>query len=272
MRCEFLITGSSGFVGSYLKKKLRNSVNIYNETELDKNNIKCDLTNSRETFELINKYKPLNIFHLAGKVDPSKNEDDKVDAYNKNYITTLNIINTIKKLDLNCHIIFLSTDKVYDEINTYPSEEDNLSDQYFYAKLKIKSENLIIKNVRKYHILRVPIIHSFGDYNSSSFIDKSIINIRNNINIHVYENIYRSFVDVNDLTEIMVQIINKDKYGIYNVGSSKYSYYERLIYLFNLYNKKNYINFIKPDRGSINPIDLSLNTTKIMKNYNMIFK
>ena len=266
-----LITGSSGFIGSFLKKKIIGSINLCNSNNSDSNSVKCDLINKKQTYEVIGTYKPRILFHLAGKINPKKNEEEKIDAYNKNFLTTKNIVYAIKKFNLQTHLIFLSTDKVYDEMNQYPSENDNLSKKFYYGKLKLDCEMLLENNIKKYHILRVPIVHAHGDKSSSSFIDKSIIKIQNNQEVTVYNNIYRSFVSIEDLTKTIILVSKKKNYGIYNVGSQGLSYYERIRNLIKKSDKNVNLSLIKSAKGNTFPQKLFLNTNKIKKNYNITF-
>ena len=271
MNNQTLITGSSGFIGSFLKKKTIGSINLCNSNNSDSKSIQCDLINKKQTYEIIGTYRPKILFHLAGKINPQKNEEEKVDAYNKNFITTNNIVNAIKEFNLQTHLIFLSTDKVYDEINQFPSENDALSNKFYYGKLKHDCEILLENNIKKYHILRVPIVHANGDIGSSSFIDKSIIKIKNNQEVTVFDNIYRSFISIEDLTKTIIQVSKKKNYGIYNIGSEGISYYDRIINLIKKYDKNKNLSLIKSANGTEFPKKLSLNTNKIKKNYNITF-
>ena len=60
--------------------------------------------------------------------------------------------------------------------------------------------------------------------------------------------------------------LKSDKYGIYNIGSKRLSYYSRLKNIFSK-NKLNYKSFLKPEINTkIFPIIQVLNSQKIKKN------
>ena len=80
-----LITGSTGLVGSALRKFYPNAVCV---SSLD-----ADLTNTEQALDLISKYKPTSVIHLASKVGGLfKNINDNVQMFNDNILINSNIV------------------------------------------------------------------------------------------------------------------------------------------------------------------------------------
>ncbi len=149
---KILITGANGYIGSFLKKKLKHKHNIKTLGRNKKNDYIIDLSNTKKVKYFFSKLKFDFIIHCAAKVPGKKNKVFSKQTYFVNHLFTENIVkNHIKS------IIFISSTKVYNNSARvgypFPIEVNNASD---YASSKILSENLIINKVHKYLILRVP--------------------------------------------------------------------------------------------------------------------
>ena len=143
---KYLITGVSGFIGSYLKEKLLLSghevfgISRRKNLEHDSNlytHISVDLSD-KNSFEPI--YKNLGkidgIFHMAAEIsdDNSKTFEDHIKS---NFYSTVNIINEIKNSDI--PFIYSSTMSVFGQIiKKLPVNEDIIpipSGIYWMTKL-----------------------------------------------------------------------------------------------------------------------------------------
>ena len=85
------------------------------------------------------------VFHLAALGGLKKNEENKIYSKKLNYNSNKFIIDSVKK---KTHIIFLSSDKVYNGKIKKPNEKSNTSPHGIYAKFKRQSELLFIKNIQ----------------------------------------------------------------------------------------------------------------------------
>ena len=258
---KILITGSSGFIGFNLLKKIRklDPICIFNKKKLKLKNIKkinLDLT-KKKTKDIIKKIDPDVIFHCAALSVPKKNEENKAYSQKINYNTNKFIVDSIKK---KTHVIFLSTDRVYGGKKN-PKETSYIYPKGVYEKLKRKSELLFMKNLKKIHILRLPIVHGYGA-DSSSYIDLAINKIKNKSKIYIAKNVFRCFVNINQLISLLIKLIDDKNYGIYNVGSNCMSYATRVK---QLCIKKNiqYEKYLFTNKIIANPYRQKMNTKKL---------
>ena len=284
---RILITGSGGFIGNSLfnflkdKKniKLFGTINKSKDKKLElkkilitkkfikKNIYKCDLSKLKEVKKLILKIKPDIVFHFAAISDHSYAEKNKKKSKINNSKITKNIIKYINK---DCKLIFLSTDKVYTENPNTSPEHTNLNPYGYLAKEKIRCEKLIIKNIKKFFILRLPIVHKMGEYQKYSSIDNFLYTLKNNKKIYVFKNVKRSFLKINEFILFLEKLIQSEKYGIYNIGSKIFSYSHRIRNLCKIY-KISTKNKIVNLNGKIYPLIQKFNTSKVNKKFNIYF-
>ena len=271
---NILITGISGFIGSLLLNALKgknyNIVGTVLNGSVNSNDckiVRIDLSNKPEVGNFFYKNKFDIIFHFAAYISPKLNEENPNKANLYNVGITKNIVDSVNK---NCHIVFLSTDKVFDGSVDSPDEETSVSPCCLYGKLKYDSEEIIKKKIDRYHIFRLPIVHSLGSLNSSSFIDKSILNIENGNSISIYSNVKRSFLRIDELIKLLMASIENSCYGTYNVGTENMSYYDRLVQILNE-KEISYTDLIDKNTGNIKPLKQNLNTTKVRKVFGFEF-
>ncbi len=198
--------------------------------------------------------------------NPGLNEKNKKKSRINNFLVTKNIVTLCRK---NIKMIYLSTDKVYDGNFKKNRENNKLKPRNYYGKQKLLSENYIKKNLNRFFILRLPIVHSNGKIRKDSLIDQFIYDAKKSRQVSIYNNVLRSFVKLNQLNNFLEKlIICEKKFGVYNIGSKKYSYYKRVQFLLN--KDKNYK--IKGVKGKVFPMIQDLNLDKLKKNFSINFQ
>jgi len=282
LKKKILITGAFGFIGSFFYKKIikLKNLEIYTTTNREnllkkknsfrnfriKKNFKIDLANKKKVKLLLNKIKPDVIYHFAGLSDHQFCENNKKIAKLYNSVVTRNIVNSMPK---KTKIIFFSTDKIYS--NNYKLlNSSKFIPRTFLASEKLKSENYIRNATKMFFILRLPIVHSDGFNKNLSTVDYFLNSLRNGEKISVFDNIKRSFLEVNELVYFLKSLIQNNNYGTYNIGSKLFFYSDRIKILskkYKIYKKKKIILI----RGDIKPDIQYFDISKTQKIFNKFF-
>lgn len=271
---RILITGAGGFIGGGLWEKLRHLnpigvVSHLNGAVNDKNFIKTDLRNEQRVKEIFDQYRPRTIFHFAGFSSPQKNEKDPKLAQESNVGITENILNHLPD---DAHIVFPSTDKVFDGSDSNPDEEADINPLWLYADLKYQCEKIIKNNTEKFHIVRLPIVHSLGQVvgaDRGSFIDNALIDLKAGKEVIVFKNVKRCFLRLEELLDLFKVFIHDTNYGLYHVGTKMMNYYDRLCGLCDELGV-NWKDKIISVEGKANPLEQNLNTNKLKKIFGVV--
>lgn len=158
---KVFITGHSGFKGSWLTfildyfgaktfgyslKPIHND-DIINKVKLSENFNYCynDILDYNSLEKELKNFNPDYIFHLAAQPLVLDSISDPYYTNNVNYVGTLNLLESIRKLKLQSVNLFITTDKVYEVNNKEKSftEKDPLGGNDPYSASKAASEILI---------------------------------------------------------------------------------------------------------------------------------
>lgn len=172
----------------FLSKRQLNVCKRDNYKKLDENKIKI----------IIN----LSAFTLV-KIE---NENDKNKAFEVNVNGLKNLVSYCKKN--NIHLIQISSDYVYKNIDKPKKEHFALRPLSYYAKTKYYGEKIITNNLNNYTIIRTSHLFSkFGNNIVSNVIDK----IKNNMPLKMYENIKFNLTSTNSIAKVILKIIDLHK-------------------------------------------------------------
>lgn len=275
-----LITGSTGFVGPYLKKELES--HGYEVFGLDRHNpenfknVFCgDICDSNFVNGVIKKILPDEIYHLAGFSSVKKSFEEPKLTMQINVDGTRNILEAIKKFCPKSKVLIVSSADVYGKPKKIPiSEDQELTITSPYSESRILQEKL----AREYSSLHIVISRSFphtGPGQPEIFVlpdfVKQVVEIEKGIKDPVILtgniDVVRDFSDVRDVSKAYHLLLQKGKKGeVYNVGSGKgYNLKELLAKLIDYAKIKIQI---KQDPSKIRPVEiveLVADTSKIVK-------
>lgn len=171
-----------------------------------------DITDPQAVDKVITDAKVDSVIHCAAytAVDNAEDQEDicrRVNAYG-----TENIAKVCKKLDI--PMLYLSTDYVFDGEGTRPWEPDDKRDPLnVYGQTKYEGELAIEENLEKYFIVRIAWV--FG-VNGKNFI-KTMLNLaQNHDTLTVVDDQVGSPTYTYDLSRLLVDMIETDKYGRYH--------------------------------------------------------
>lgn len=159
---NILVIGSKGQLGRCLNDKFENT--IHNVTYSCRKTM--DISNFKSTRIKINIIKPDVVINASAYTAVDKAEDDVENANLVNNLAVANIATICKELD--CWLIHLSTDYVFDGTESTPYAEESLTNpKSVYGRTKLKGEQAIQSIKCKYLIIRTAWV--FSEYGSNFF-------------------------------------------------------------------------------------------------------
>lgn len=184
-----------------------------------------DITDSESVDKVISSEKPDVVIHCAAwtAVDLAEDEDKKEKVHLVNAVGTENIAKVCKKLD--CKMIYISTDYVFDGQGTRPWEpDDERNPLNVYGQTKYEGELAVEKWLEKYFIVRIAWV--FGQ-NGKNFV-RTMLNLgKTHDKLTVVDDQIGSPTYTPDLARLLVDMAESDKYGIYHATNEGFcSWYE----------------------------------------------
>jgi dTDP-4-dehydrorhamnose reductase len=154
---KFLVTGSAGLIGSQLVNDLtKQNHTVYScyHDVIPEYGIttKLDLANPDDIKKTVNDISPDVIIHLAAMtgVDMCETEQDLAMTINVNATKTL----AEQAAKNNCFFVYVSTDYVFDGIQSMRKESDTPNPLGFYGKSKLEGEIVLNKIASSWCIAR----------------------------------------------------------------------------------------------------------------------
>jgi len=244
-----LITGDTGFKGTWLTKMLLNagakifgySTNrdvfpkVYTMCEFDKNpnyiHKNGEIQDLESFLDFVYETRPEFIFHLAAQAIVRECYKNPVYTYNTNVIGTTNVMEAIRLSQCVKSAVIITTDKVYENLNNSKHEyieSDRLNGFDPYSNSKSCAE-LVVDSYRKsYNITNVSTARAGNVIGGGDFsIDRIIpdcfraatsnrpIEIRNPYSIRPYQFVLEA---LNAYLLIAQRQYEENKYGAYNIG------------------------------------------------------
>ncbi len=231
-----LITGSNGFIGFHLSKLLLKNdwfvigydgmtdyydVNLKKDREkklFNFNNFKSYhgmLEDKNKLFNLIKKYKPSVIIHLAAQAGVRYSILNPESYFNSNLLGTFHILEAIKIFKIK-HLLLASTSSVYGSNNCLPFNENQKADTQmsFYAASK-KAAEVLSHSYSHIYQIPVTIFRFFTVYGPWGRPDMALFKFTKAIledkpiEIYNHGDMERDFTYVDDLTKSIMLLINK---------------------------------------------------------------
>lgn len=234
---KILVTGGSGYLGTYLKQELRNRGNrvfsLSRSSGPHIDDLVCNLTDMSEIDDICNKLSEEKItvaVHLASKL---MNETlNQSDIFNHNLEISQGFVR-LAGLLMPSKVINASSTAVYPEISGTFDEESlikpSVNSDALYGLSKFVAENLMDANL---HSINTQCIHlRIGQvYGDQMPKDRIIPVLRKELQIDSRMTLFGSgeriipFVNISFLIDVIVKFVeNETKSGVYNVVSENLS-------------------------------------------------
>jgi dTDP-4-dehydrorhamnose reductase len=208
---KVLVTGATGQLGYDIIKELKKrNIDVVGIGSKD-----CDITVKNNVFQTIENVRPNAIIHCAAytAVDNAEIEVDKCNLINVE--ATKNIALACKRYDIT--LLYVSTEYVFSGDGTEPwKPDDETKPVSQYGKSKYQGELAVESLLDKYFIVRISWV--FG-INGKNFVKSMLKLAETNNEITVVSDQVGSPTYTVDLAKIMVDMIQTDKYGKYNVSN-----------------------------------------------------
>lgn len=238
---NILITGGSGFVGSYLCEKLINDghaiIVVDNLLTGSTENINHLMHNENFSFiehdvqnhiEIENKVD--YVLHFASAASPKAYTEHPVNTLKAGSVGTINTLGLAKKHD--AEYLLASTSEVYGDPLISPQTEEywgNVNpngERSMYDEAKRFAEAAVATYSRSYD-LKTKIVRIFNTYgprmqlNDGRVVTNFIVQALKNENITIYGDgsQTRSFSYVEDTVAGIISLMNSSEYDVFNIGN-----------------------------------------------------
>lgn len=177
--------------------------------------VQMDITDAESVEKVMKELHPDVMVHCAAwtAVDLAEDEDKQPVVRAINAGGTKNIAEMCKELD--CKMVYLSTDYVFDGQGTEPWQPDckDYAPLNVYGQTKLEGELAVSETLDKYFIVRIAWV--FGK-NGKNFI-KTMLNLgKTHDRITVVSDQIGTPTYTFDLARLLVDMIETDKYGYYH--------------------------------------------------------
>jgi len=245
---KILITGNTGFVGSWLsillysldskilgyslKKKDKNFLSNTSEFKKRIKTIYSDIIYFDKNINKIKGFNPEIVIHLASQPLVLKSYNKTKETYQTNVMGTVNFFETIKKIKSVKKIIVFTSDKVYRNLNgKILNENSHLGgiDPYSASKscqdiISNSYKSCFLKKNVDLTILRAGNIIGGGDWNLYRLVPDIVKSIKNKKRILIrHPNAVRPWQHVLEILNAFILILlkkNSNKAEILNIGPS----------------------------------------------------
>ena len=253
---KVLVTGSSGFIGFHVSKKLLqqgyivfgiDNMNDYYDKRLkqDRLNIlknhenykfyKTDLREMDTLFEIFKNENPEFVIHLAAQAGVRYSLEKPRSYIDSNIVGTFNILELCREFPVK-HLVYASSSSVYGMNEKLPFEENDLVDKpaSLYAATKKSNELMAFAYSHLYGIKTTGLrfFTVYGPYGRPDMAYYKFLNLYfSNKKIKLYNNgdinndMYRDFTYIDDIVEATIRILfnfsKNDKINeIINIGNN----------------------------------------------------
>ena len=208
------VTGVGGQLGhdvmNELKKRGHEAVGTDVQGVCD---LTLDITDAAAVSAAVRQVKPDAVIHCAAwtAVDAAEDQEDLVRAINA--VGTANLVDACK--EIGCKMMYISTDYVFNGRGTEPWDPDckDYAPLCVYGQTKLEGELAVANTLEKYFIVRIAWV--FG-LNGKNFI-KTMLNVGKKYDtVRVVNNQIGTPTYTLDLSRLLVDMIETDKYGYYH--------------------------------------------------------
>ena len=201
------VTGGKGQLGYDVVKELETRGHTAIGVDIEE----MDITDGDAVRRVVTQANPDAVIHCAAYTAVDAAEDNEELCRRVNALGTKNIVKVCR--DLDCKLMYISTDYVFDGRGTRPWEPDDTREPLnVYGQTKYEGE-LAVESLEKYFIVRIAWV--FG-VNGKNFIKTMLKLGKTRDSLTVVDDQVGSPTYTYDLARLLVDMAQTEKYGRYH--------------------------------------------------------
>ena len=230
MKKKLLIVGGSGLLGINWACLVRDDFKVI--IALHNRNISLDgvvtekisIESNETLFEDFNRIMPDIVVNAASltSVEACEKNFNKAKEVNTDAASNIAIVCEELKIKL----VHISTDHIFSGKNQFSDEYCKASPLNNYARTKYQAE-IEVKNSNPSSLIIRTNFYGWGTSYRHSFSDLIINNLRNNLQVHLFADVFFTPMLIDELVSSINELIGLNQCGIFNVvGSDRLSKFE----------------------------------------------
>jgi dTDP-4-dehydrorhamnose reductase len=220
-KSKLLVTGISGFLGSYLAEVKNDQWDIhgfYNHSRVEHPRIKTsqvDLLDLHQLRSALEALQPDAVLHLAAQSNPNYCEEHPAFSHRVNVEVTKRLAEycAIRSLPL----VFVSSDLVFDGASAPYIETDTCIPISIYGQHKMEAEEVVLHIHPDACVARCPVMYGLPRW-GNSFMSNWIKALSDGRPVYAFKDEYRTKIDGLTAVEGLLLLLNKGAQGIYHLG------------------------------------------------------
>ena len=225
-RKSILVTGSTGLLGKGLEETAPKQFRIigthlreYHVEDSKAKHLVVDIRDQRLVNRLFAKYRFDAVIHAAGVASVDYAEKHYAESLESNLLGTLNITAACRRSQT--HLIYISTNAVFDGTKAPYREEDPVCPINKYGRIKVECERLIQETLEHYTIAR-PILmygwnHSVCRPNPATWIFEQLMRGET---IHIVNDVHENPLYNLQCGEALWAMVKKKTKGIFHLAGA----------------------------------------------------
>lgn len=218
---KYLITGVGGQLGHDLVQQLQATdetvigCDILPENAFCRQYIRLDITDPKMVKETLTNLQPDVAIHCAAwtAVDAAEEPENHEKVWSINALGTKNVAEACREID--CKLIYISTDYVFDGTGTEPWEPDckKYAPLNYYGESKLAGELAVAETLEKFFIVRIAWV--FGK-NGHNFVKTMLRLAKTHPELRVVNDQIGTPTYTRDLARLLIDMAHTERYGYYH--------------------------------------------------------
>ena len=210
---RILLIGGTGLLGPYIINTFKSHYKL-NEASRHSDDYICDLNNKTEIEVMLKDINPDIVIYIAGITNIDICESNIQLANNINHLGVKYVKNF---LSINQKLIYIGTDQVYPD-TTGPHKEGTYAPINNYGITKLLGSRTVLEHPNGL-VINTNFFGPSLNKNRTSLSDFFYKNIKKKNSIKIFEDSYFSPILMSTLSQILRELIERNIFGIYNLGS-----------------------------------------------------